>query len=70
MTGERILEHEPGDASAASLGYGKGGVPWLLMLLYAAFLFFFVWYTLEYQLPDYLEQGPITPGGAAESSSE
>jgi hypothetical protein len=38
--------------------YGKGGVPWYLLLKYLGFLTFFTWYVLEYQLPDYLEQGP------------
>lgn len=39
-------------------GFGHGGVPWYLMILYIGFLVFFTWYTLEYQLPDYLEKGP------------
>lgn len=39
-------------------GYGHGGVPWYLLLGYLAFLVFFTWYTLEYQLPDFLQQGP------------
>lgn len=46
----------------ADLGFGKGGVPWPLMLFYLAFLVFFVWYVLEYQLPDYLGQGPASLG--------
>lgn len=45
----------------AELGFGKGGVPWPLMLFYLGFLVFFVWYVLEYQLPDYLNQGPVGP---------
>ena len=48
-------------------GYGVGGVPWYLLLFYLAFLVFFCWYVLEYQLPDYLEKGPIKP--AAESAA-
>ena len=56
--------HETGlDTQAAELGFGKGGVPWFLMVFYLAFLTFFVWYTLEYQLPDFLKQGPVKPGG-------
>jgi hypothetical protein len=52
---------EPEDTTAFEPGYGKGGVPWLLLLLYLGFLVFFTWYVLEYQLPDYLEKGPIKP---------
>ena len=59
--------HEKSDAEAADLGFGKGGVPWYLLLLYLSFLTFFTWYVLQYQLPDYLEQGPVQPGAAAES---
>ncbi len=55
------------DAQQALVPYGKGGVPWYLMLFYLGFLAFFVWYTLEYQLPDFLEQGPVQPGTAQES---
>ena len=43
------------DTGQADLGFGRGGVPWYLMVYYLAFLTFFVWYVLEYQLPDYLE---------------
>ncbi len=49
----------PTDADAADLGFGPGGVPWYLMVLYLGFLVFFVWYVLEYQLPDFLDQSPI-----------
>ena len=63
-----IPENEPSDAEQADLGFGDGGVPWYLLLFYLAFLTFFVWYTLEFQLPDYLERGPIRPGGAVESA--
>lgn len=49
---------EPTDAEPAQLGFGKGGVPWYLLLYYLAFLVFFVWYALEFQLPAYLEDGP------------
>ncbi len=62
-----IPSHEPGDAEAQKFGYGKGGVPWLLLLFYLSFLTFFVWYVLEYQLPDYLEQGPVAPTQAEEA---
>jgi len=33
-------------------------VPWLLMIFYLSFLVFFVWYVFEYQVPDYIDQGP------------
>ena len=36
--------------------YGHGGVPWFLLCFYLAFLVFFTWYTLEYQVPDFLAQ--------------
>jgi hypothetical protein len=52
------------DAERFHPGYGHGGVPWLLMLLYIAFLVFFTWYVLEFQLPDYLEKGPVKPAVA------
>ena len=53
-----VTPHEETDEAQADLGFGKGGVPWYLLLYYLAFLTFFTWYTLEYQLPDYLEEGP------------
>jgi len=40
-------------------GYGKGGVPLYLLLYYVAFLVFFTWYTLEFQLPDLMKNGPV-----------
>lgn len=52
------------DAEQKVFGYGTGGVPWYLLLGYLAFLVFFTWYVLEYQLPDFLEQGPGTGGEA------
>lgn len=60
-----ISPHEESDEVPAELGFGKGGIPWYLMLFYIAFLAFFAWYVLEYQLPDYLEQGPIKPATPA-----
>jgi hypothetical protein len=53
-----------GDGEAFHPGYGQGGVPWYLLALYIAFLMFFAWYVIEYQLPDYLEQGPVKPQNA------
>ena len=46
------------DAEQAQLGFGKGGVPWYLLVFYLSFLVFFTWYVLEYQLPAYLDEGP------------
>jgi len=58
----------PTDAEAAKLGFGTGGVPWFLMMLYLGFLVFFVWYVLEYQLPEFLDHGPVTPAAANEAA--
>lgn len=49
---------EPDDVAAADLGFGKGGVPIALLLFYLSFLGFFTWYTLEFQLPAFLDEGP------------
>ena len=46
------------DAAQLEPGFGHGGVPWYLLLLYLGFLTFFTWYTLTYQLPDFLDDGP------------
>lgn len=54
--GEPIPPHEPSDAAPVVIGYGKGGVPWYLLLFYLAFLAFFTWYSLEYQLTDFVEK--------------
>lgn len=62
--GELASDREP-----AHIGYGTGGVPWLLLLFYLGFLVFFVWYVLEYQLPDFLQQGPIRPGAAQDGGA-
>jgi len=53
---------EDTDAEQKVFGFGSGGVPWYLLLFYLAFLVFFTWYVLEYQLPDFLQQGPSTGG--------
>lgn len=49
---------EPEDTQAFEPGYGHGGVPWILLTFYLAFLVFFTWYVLNFQLPDFLDQGP------------
>jgi len=62
-------DYEPGDTQQARFRFGPGGIPMPLLFLYLAFLVFFTWYTLEYQLPDYLDQGPgRRDAGAAESA--
>ena len=47
------------DSKQADLGFGEGGVPFLLLLLYLSFLVFFTWYTMGFQLPEFLEDGPM-----------
>lgn len=48
------------DADKQEFDYGHGGVPWLLLLFYLSFLVFFVWYTFEYQIPDFFEADGAT----------
>ena len=67
VTGDRDRAELEDALSTAEMSYGHGGVPWFLLVGYLAFLTFFTWYTLEYQLPDYLEQGP---GRAQEGAPE
>jgi hypothetical protein len=50
---------EETDCAPADLGFGEGGVPWYLLMLYLGFLVFFTWYVIEYQLPEFLDQGPV-----------
>lgn len=59
------MSEEQTDSAQHDPGFGRGGVPWYLMLMYVGFLVFFTWYTLEYQLPDYLEKGPVKPQAEA-----
>ena len=49
---------EATDSGQKVFAYDTGGVPWYLLLLYLAFLVFFTFYVLEFQLPDFLNQGP------------
>lgn len=58
VTGDRDRAELEDALSTAEMSYGHGGVPWFLLVGYLAFLTFFTWYTLEYQLPDFLQQGP------------
>lgn len=55
--------------SQIDFGYDEGGVPWFLLLLYVSFLVFFTWYVLEYQLPDFLHQGPGVEAAPAAQSA-
>ena len=50
---------EATDSTRQLFSYGPGGVPWYLLLVYLSFLIFFTWYTLEFQLPDFVDQGPV-----------
>lgn len=67
---ERDSIELPTDAHPADLGFGKGGVPWPLMVLYLSFLTFFVWYVLEYQLPAFLDQSPVPAATAGEAPAK
>jgi hypothetical protein len=58
------LPTEPSDSQPLEPSYGHGGVPWYLLALYLGFLVFFTWYTLEHQLPDFLNQGPVQEQGS------
>ncbi len=55
---DSVQPEESSDSMSVHPGYGDGGVPWYLLLIYLSFLVFFTWYVLEYQLPDFLHQGP------------
>ncbi|HED65384.1 MAG TPA: hypothetical protein ENJ09_07500 [Planctomycetes bacterium] len=50
---------EPSDAEVFAPGFGKGGVPWLLLIFYLSYLTFFTWYVTSFQLPDFLTQAPV-----------
>jgi len=52
------ISPEETDSKQKLFAYDVGGVPWYLLLLYLGFLVFFTFYTLEFQLPDFLQQGP------------
>jgi hypothetical protein len=61
---------EATDSEQKVFGFGTGGVPWYLLLFYLSFLTFFVWYVLEFQLPDYLYQGPGQGGEPGMTSTQ
>ncbi|MFT4538400.1 MAG: hypothetical protein ACI841_004545 [Planctomycetota bacterium] len=54
---------EETDSHQQTYDFGDGGVPWYLLLFYLSFLVFFTWYVLEYQLPDFAAQGPVSIEG-------
>lgn len=58
------------DSERHEFGFGEGGVPWFLLLGYLAFLSFFTWYVVTYQLADFEEHGRLTGGPKQESSAE
>ena len=58
------------DGAKFDPGFGPGGVPLLLLLFYLSFLVFFTWYVLEYQLPEFLKQGPIQEESQAATPDE
>ena len=59
---------EKTDSEQADLGFGDGGVPIALLLLYLGFLVFFTWYVVEKQLPAFEQEGPISVGQPEEGS--
>ena len=63
------------DSKKHEFGFGEGGVPWFLLLGYLAFLVFFTWYVVEYQLKDFEEHSPFpvsaeTDSAGAETGSD
>lgn len=56
------------DSAQADLGFGDGGVPIALLLFYLAFLVFFTWYTVDFQLPAFESEGPVSIGESEGSS--
>ena len=59
---------EETDQRQQTFRYGAGGVPWYLLILYLAFLVFFTWYVVTYQLPDFERQGPVPLGAKGNAS--
>ncbi len=53
---------EDTDSRQHVFNYDHGGVPWPLLLFYLSYLVLLTFYSLEYQLPDFLEQGPGAGG--------
>ena len=60
LTGPLGADSEQTDATQQTFQFGEGGVPWLLLLGYLSFLVFFAWYTLDFQLPAFVEEGPLS----------
>ena len=53
---------EDTDSQQKVFDYDSGGVPWYLLLFYLSYLVLLTFYSLEYQLPDFLQQGPGAGG--------
>ena len=68
MSEERT--YELSDEERVEFGYGKGGVPWYLLLYYLGFLTLFTWYVLEFQLPAFLQNSPGGDAVSVEASAE
>ena len=54
LTDELGATSQDTDGTQQTFSFGEGGVPWLLLLGYLSFLVFFAWYTLGFQLPDFV----------------
>ncbi len=62
---EKVLDKRPlgatgeeTDSEQKVFAFDTGGVPWYLLLIYVGYLVFFAMYVLDFQLPDFLNQGP------------
>lgn len=67
LDGPLGLDGEATDGTQQTFQFGDGGVPWLLLLGYLSFLVFFAWYTLDFQLPAFVEEGPLRSTEAVSS---
>ncbi len=65
-----LTTHEVADEEPVNFGYGKGGVPWYLLLYYLAFLSLFTWYVLEFQLPGFIDESPVGEPAAVSAPAE
>ena len=61
---------EETDSHQQTFDFGDGGVPWYLLLFYLSFLVFFTWYTVEFQLPDFVESPPIELNGSEAAADD
>lgn len=53
---------EDTDSKQHVFNFDNGGVPWPLLILYLSYLVLLTFYVLEFQLPDFLQQGPGAGG--------